>query len=87
MAESERLIELLNSHCALRLENIECTNESTEDCSTCLANFLLKNDVSIVVRCKECEYYIKSCKICKKLSGLKMTIPEFGCVLGKRREG
>ena len=49
--QRERLIDLLNRHCALRQENNDCTNETTEDCSTCLADFLLANGV-IVPPCK-----------------------------------
>ena len=43
-------------------------------------------DIVEVVRCKDCEHYIPDCKICKKLSGLKVVIPNFGCVLGKRKD-
>ena len=49
--QRERLIELLNRHCALRQEYNDCTNETTEDCSTCLADFLLANGV-ILPPCK-----------------------------------
>ena len=83
MIESERLAELIDA----KLDNILNFPYVYPNAAEALAEYLAENGVSIVVRCKDCEYYIKSCKICKKLSGLKMTIPEFGCVLGKRREG
>ncbi len=83
MTDCERLTELLDEY----TENLSARDLHKSEFSEMFAKFLLKNGVCISVKCKDCEHYIASCKICKKLSGLKMTIPEFGCVLGKRREG
>lgn len=45
--KKERLIELLQKHCVLRQDVLDCTNRKTDDCSECLADYLLENRVDI----------------------------------------
>ena len=41
MTDRERLVELLNNHCAVGYEGNECTNPFTDDCGECLADYIL----------------------------------------------
>lgn len=43
----ERLIELLNKHCVLRQDVLDCTNGKIEDCAECLADYLLENGIFV----------------------------------------
>ena len=41
MNQKERLVELLNNHCAVGYEGNDCTNPFTDDCAECLADYIL----------------------------------------------
>lgn len=51
MNDRDRLIELLEQHCLLRTDYLECTASEGTKCSACLADHLISNGV-IVPPCK-----------------------------------
>lgn len=61
MGERERLIKLIEDGSCSYLSTEKCKNLMCE-CRTCceqvLADYLLKNGVVEVVRCKDCKYFI-----------------------------
>lgn len=89
----DRLTELINT-------KIDCNKDGHGDCSMCeykcadencikyfselTADYLIENDVTIVVKCRDCEYYNNGfCNVC-----LQVTLqvkPDDYCSYGKRR--